>query len=143
MFNNKELIMGFFSWKTQDTHESIMNEFTATPTVNFWFVFIDKNGERQDVLVPSYNGYGEFAGFDFHEVLANMNGLNGRDNGISIEVGTMPTKLVGKTIMWPQLFQECQLGKKVDFTKEMESCPYQGYFFCNDDEDENDDENEW
>lgn len=62
--------MGFFSWHTNDTDEPIMNAHTGKhKTV---YMLDDKgNSWKED----EYDGYGDFGGKDFYELLAEMNGL--------------------------------------------------------------------
>lgn len=62
--------MGFFSWHTNDTDEPIMNVHTGRhKTV---YMLDDKgNSWKED----EYDGYGDFGGKDFYELLAEMNGL--------------------------------------------------------------------
>ena len=72
--------MGFFSWKTLDTHESIANSFSNKPTFRVWLMDNNGNCWRED----NYNGYGVFGGKDYYELLAEMNGKTTRDEGIDI-----------------------------------------------------------
>ena len=75
--------MGFFSWHTTDTDEPIMNVHTGR---NKTVYMIDNKGNswRED----EYDGYGEFGGKDYYELLAEMNGLPScRSEGIELVYG--------------------------------------------------------
>jgi hypothetical protein len=62
--------MGFFSWKTQDTHESIPSHYSSRPT--FPVTLTDHKGNKYHE--PRYEGYGVFGGKDYYELVAEMNG---------------------------------------------------------------------
>lgn len=78
--NVKDKTMGFFSWHTNDTQEPIWNIWTGkAKTVHM----IDNQGNtwRED----NYEGYGDFGGKDYYELLAEMNGLDSdRQLGIDL-----------------------------------------------------------
>lgn len=107
--------MGFFSWKTQDTKKSISNRYSVRSTFPVYMVD-DKNNEWEEL---NYDGYGEFGGKDFHELLAEMNGLKTRDEGIDLLFS-------GRFYISPNLFSKS--GKK--WKEETPSdCKYQGFFY--------------
>lgn len=62
--------MGFFSWKTQDTNKSIASRHSSRKTTPVYL--LDNKGNHW--LESNYEGYGEFGGKDFYELLAEMNG---------------------------------------------------------------------
>lgn len=69
--------MGMFSWYTQDTNKRIVanQEKTIIMTDMFGNKWVEEN----------YEGYGEFGGKDFYELLAEMNGLGSdREKGIKL-----------------------------------------------------------
>ena len=107
--------MGFFSWKTQDTRKSIANCYSTKST--FPVYMIDDKGNEWEEL--DYNGYGEFKGKDFYELLAEMNGLKTRDEGIELSFSDKPH-------LTPNLFSVS--GKKW-VNKKPKDCKYQGYFY--------------
>ena len=73
--------MGFFSWKTQDTRKSICNKYQGSkPTFTVYMTDNQGNRWRED----NYDGYGEFGGKDFFELMAEMNGLKDRLEAISL-----------------------------------------------------------
>ena len=72
--------MGFFSWHTNDTHDPIWNTWTGKAKTVY---MIDNQGNtwRED----NYEGYGDFGGKDYYELLAEMNGLDSdRQLGIDL-----------------------------------------------------------
>lgn len=69
--------MGQFSWFTQDTHHRIVNG------EEYKVIMTDNNGRKY--VEHCYEGYGEFGGKDYYELLAEMNGL-GSDRQAGIEL---------------------------------------------------------
>lgn len=62
--------MGFFSWITQDTEESIPNNYSSREP--FSVTMTDDKGNRW--TENAYEGYGEFGGKDYYVLLSEMNG---------------------------------------------------------------------
>lgn len=60
--------MGLFSWFTQDTNHRIVN---GEP---YRVIMTDNNGNQY--VEDCYEGYGEFGGKDYYELLAEMNGYS-------------------------------------------------------------------
>ena len=120
--------MGFFSWKTNDTERSIANHFSNRSTFT---VYMRDN--RGNVWVEEdYEGYGDFGGKDYYELLAEMNGLEpDRDAGISLQFDSDR-----KDIIYPALFEHDTSSWEVYQGQEPPNCPEQGYFYCEDEEDE-------
>tara|TARA_R100001126_G_scaffold45298_1_gene25633 strand:+ start:231 stop:563 length:333 start_codon:yes stop_codon:yes gene_type:complete len=72
--------MGFFSWHTNDTNEPIWNCHTGKHDTVY---MIDNLGNQW--VEHFYDGYGEFGGKDYYELLAEMNGLpSDRGEGIDL-----------------------------------------------------------
>jgi len=108
--------MGFFSWKTQDTNRSIPNCYSDRET--FSVTMTDNKGNKWHE--DAYEGYGEFGGKDFYELLAEMNGLKpDRDKGITLAFS-------GKPFISPNLSEDPNWEWK---NKEPENCEYQGFFY--------------
>ena len=63
--------MGQFSWITQDTNESIINDFNDGYVETA--VMHDNKGNKW--IEDNYEGYGVFGGKDFYQLLAEMNNL--------------------------------------------------------------------
>jgi hypothetical protein len=114
--------MGFISWKTQDTKRSIANAYSSRAT--FSVVMTDDQGNQWQE--DEYDGYGEFGGKDFYELLAEMNGKKTRDEGIDIAFGDKPYKSPNLT--------ESTSWQWVDEPPEV--CYDQGYFYSDKDDDE-------
>lgn len=62
--------MGQFSWITQDTKESIRNNGIIKKKKKA-FMYDNKGNVWKE---KDYEGYGEFGGKDFYELVAEMNG---------------------------------------------------------------------
>ena len=114
--------MGLFSWKTMDTDRSICCKHSNREV--FPVTMTDNKGNSWHEY--DYDGYGEFGGKDFYELLAEMSGGGDRDRGITIAFGDDP-------YLSPNL-TESHHWKWID--KEPESCEYQGFFYGDDDEEE-------
>lgn len=107
--------MGFFSWITQDTDKSIVNSHSGYET--FPVYMTDNNGNRWEE--KHYAGYGEFGGKDFYELLAEMNGLKTRDEGIGLFFSN-------KDCISPNLSEDPNWKWR---DESPETCPYQGFFY--------------
>ncbi len=71
--------MGMFSWITQDTNESILNNrYDKTSEA---YMFDDKGNMYHE---PCYAGYGVFGGKDFFVLLAEMNRDYAEKVGLSL-----------------------------------------------------------
>jgi len=136
--------MGFFSWKTQDTDRSIANEHSNRKT--FRVQMIDNNG---NVWTESeYDGYGRFGGKDYYELLAEMNGFTSdkpgdeytdeaRGFGIDIAFKNNGSGVATEGVYYPNLIEKAD-----GWVYEMGgpgSCDYQGYFYDEEDIDDEDD----
>ena len=90
--------MGFFSWHTNDTDEIIWNRYSGKRTMKVYM--IDNKGNEW--LEKKYEGYGEFGGKDYYELLAEMNGLpSDRLEGIRLNFNEE-----GKEYITPNLVTE-------------------------------------
>jgi hypothetical protein len=116
--------MGFFSWKTSDTDESITNRH-STPGA-FPVKMLDDKGN--EYLEENYEGYGDFGGMDFYALVDTMNGGTGdRMAGIKImDVNNHDTPPPG--VKAPKLVTASCTTKWADLP-DCEDCPNQGYFF--------------
>jgi hypothetical protein len=82
--------MGFFSWKTNNTGESIPNLHSCRET----FPVVMQDDKGNEWHEDCYEGYGVFGGKDYYELLAEMNGftkseddpMDLRDIGIALEL---------------------------------------------------------
>ena len=136
--------MGFFSWKTQDTDESIANNYSNRDT--FRVQMIDNTGNVY--TEDNYEGYGVFGGKDFYELLAEMNGFTSdltgdsytdaaREFGIDLAFSKGNGSGVGTDgVYYPNLIEMAD-----GWVYEMsgpDSCDFQGFFY----DDENDEDYE-
>tara|TARA_A100001011_G_scaffold391179_2_gene476109 strand:- start:658 stop:1050 length:393 start_codon:yes stop_codon:yes gene_type:complete len=72
--------MGMFSWHTNDTKRVIwVSGYKKTSTV----YLIDNKGNQWKE--DNYQGYGEFGGKDYYELMAEMNGFTNREEAIHLE----------------------------------------------------------
>lgn len=108
--------MGFFSFKTQDTNRSIANIHSSMETMKV--VLMDNKGNTW--TEHEYNGYGEFGGKDYYELVAEMNGKSTRDEGIKISFSK------GDWI-FPNIVEDAD---EWTWRNEQPSrCEYQGFFY--------------
>lgn len=119
--------MGFFSWKTQDTNRSIANQYSGITPFTVYMTDNQGNIWKED----NYEGYGDFAGKDYYELLAEMNGL-GSDRSAGIDLAFNER---GEKYITPNL-SESPNWEWIE--EEPESCEFQGYFYDFDDEDSDD-----
>ncbi|TXE16847.1 hypothetical protein ES731_13265 [Psychroflexus gondwanensis] len=110
--------MGFFSWITQDTKESIPNYYSKRSV--FTVSLIDNKGNVWNE--KWYEGYGVFGGKDFFVLVAEMNGKTSREDGIELYHEGDETSL-----LFPNLVQN-DLGWKWK-NKKPKECPHQGHFY--------------
>ena len=115
--------MGFFSWETQDTNESIPNHYSDRSVFTVYMHDHLGNVWKED----KYEGYGVFGGKDYYELLAEMNGLKDREEGISLAYAKPP-----KAYLSPNLSR----GKNWEYqNRSPEDCEGQGYFYDDDEDD--------
>ena len=115
--------MGFFSWKTQDTDVSIANQYSTRSTFRVQMLDDKGNVWTED----DYNGYGEFGGKDYYELLAEMNGLiSDRMLGIELAFHGHPNG-DNPEVKFPNLVEMAK-GWPYD-PKGPESCEFQGFFY--------------
>jgi len=115
--------MGFFSWETQDTNESIPNHYSDRSVFTVYMHDHLGNVWKED----KYEGYGVFGDKDYYDLLAEMNGLEGRDEGIELAFANPP-----RPCLFPNLTRRNDWKYK---NQQPENCEGQGYFY-DDDSDE-------
>lgn len=143
--------MGFFSWKTQDTNKSIGNIYGDLNMVRTVYMKDDKGNVWTE---EAYEGYGKFGGKDFYELVAEMNGLKTREEGVLLSRITTPESLIHRitdshwdsmsdnitvdritllqkraAAIFPNLVEDINTEWK---NEEPETCEYQGYFYPED-----------
>ena len=136
--------MGFFSWNTMDTDNSIANEHSNRKTFRVQMMDNKGNVWTED----NYDGYGRFGGKDFYELLAEMNGFESdktgdeytdeaRGFGINLAFKDNPNGIGTKGVLYPNLVEQAN-----GWVYEMsgpDNCEYQGYFYDEEDLDGEDD----
>ena len=108
--------MGFFSWITQDTNRSIPSKHSSRKT--FSVTMRDDRGNQW--TETSYEGYGDFDGKCYYELLSEMNGFGcDRDKGIKLFFSE------DKNIKFPTLTED----PDAQVTGKPSDCPNQGFFY--------------
>ena len=139
---------GQFSWMTQDTDQQIGSE--RENMIDVW-MFDDKGNSWYE---KSYDGYGEFGGMDYYELIAIMNGYteddlkslrkkNLRLVGIDLAFDKLgPADNAQKDVLFPALVSNPRFNwKRHDFTQEAESDPNQSWY--QEPEDSSDYDEDW
>ena len=131
-YNPRVINEGQFSWFTQDSDQQIGSE--RENTIDVWMY--DNQGNSW--YEKHYQGYGEFGGMDYYELLARMNGYSEEDLrkgqemrnlGIDLAFKKLKTKDKGKKVLFPALVADGKYNwKRHDFTKEAESDPNQSWY---------------
>lgn len=121
--------MGFFSFLTQDTDKSIASSYSNRPTFTVHMVDDKGNVWKEE----NYEGYGEFGGKDYYELLSEMNGGTGdRSEGISMAFDGDGTGR-NPSVKHPNLVE---VVRGWEYTPEAPfSCPDQGYFYSDEEDD--------
>jgi hypothetical protein len=119
--------MGFFSFKTTDTNQSVSNVHSERGALAVYL--IDDQGNQH--YEPNYQGYGLFGGVDIFILTAEMNGYLFDENE---DPDTEYEKLRSLGI---ELFYEepeaihpniCEVPQEW-VPAQLESCEFQGYFY--------------
>jgi hypothetical protein len=125
---HSSLTEGQFSWFTQDTDQQIGSEPENTLRAVYMF---DNKGNKW--LEKNYEGYGDFGGKDYYELLAQMNGMANpdRSEGISLAFSGK------KGILYPALVTNPNFNWKMhDFTEEAPNDPNQSWYAGEEDDDD-------
>lgn len=132
--------MGFFSWNTCDTGESIANNCSGRETFKVHMITPDGRVFTEN----DYDGYGIFGGKDFYELLAELNGIQGdRDAAIDLCFAGNPNGDDTPGVIYPKLVKDLDDDVVAQYKSlpNPESCEAQGFFYGDDDEEE--DEDDW
>lgn len=132
--------MGFFSWHTCDTDRTIANKYSGKQTFTVHMITPDGRVFTES----NYDGYGEFGGKDFYELLAELNGQgSNRDAGIDLSFDGNPSGDDTQGVIYPKLVEDLDPENVIEQYNSLpnpKSCRAQGFFY--DDEDEYEDEYE-
>ena len=124
------LTEGQFSWFTQDTNQQIGSE--DENTLPFVYMHDDKGNKW---LEKNYEGYGEFGGKDYYELLDQMNGGIG-DRSEGIRKAFDAQAVANGEIKFPALTVSATLPGGHDFTEEAEHDPNQSWYTPEEEEDD-------
>jgi hypothetical protein len=129
--NKTPLTEGQFSWMTQDTGQQIgSQEENKIPVYMF-----DNKGKYY--YENDYDGYGEFGGMDYYELLDKMNGGEGdRSRGIDLSFGKIK---ITSPVLYPALITKPREFdyKTHDFTQEAPNDPNQSWYMEPEEDDYN------
>jgi len=125
---HSSLTEGQFSWMTQDTNQQIGSE--DENTLPFVYMF-DNKGNKW--LEKRYEGYGDFGGKDYYELLAQMNGMANPDRSEGITLAFSGKK----GVLYPALVVNPNFDwKNHDFTQEAEHDPNQSWYAGEEEDDD-------
>ena len=115
---------GQFSWMTQDSNKQIGSEKQNTIDVYMY----DNEGNKWKET--RYDGYGNFGGMDFYDLVATMNGYDAdREKGIDLAFGKLKTKDKKRKTLFPALVEDPRYNwKRHNFTEQPENDPNQSWY---------------
>jgi hypothetical protein len=124
------LAEGQFSWMTQDTGQQIGSQEENMIPV---YMYDDKGNVWKE---SNYDGYGEFGGMDYYELLDKMNGGEGdRSRGIDLAFDKVKTD---SEILYPALVTRPNFDwKSHNFAVEAETDPNQSWYMEPEEDDYN------
>ena len=137
--------MGFFSWHTCDTDRSIANQHSGKQTFTVHMITPDGRVFTES----NYDGYGEFGGKDFYELLAELNGQKpNRNVGIDLCFAGNPSGDDTQGVIYPKLVEDLDPENVIEQYNSLpnpKSCEAQGFFYSDEDEDDEyeDDEDDY
>ena len=122
---------GQFSWMTHDTDKQIGSEPQNTITV---YMHDDKGNTCKE---DNYEGYGEFGGMDYYELLDKMNGGSG-DRSQGIKLAFDDAAIAAGKVLFPALTEDPRYPEGHDFTQEAKNDPNQSWYAGEEEEDDDD-----
>jgi len=139
VYSIKHTDMGYFSWKTCDTDRSIANNDSGRETIKVHMITPDGRVFTE----KDYDGYGEFGGKDFYELLAELNGL-GSDRSAGIDLCFKDNTNGDDTpgVIYPKLVEDLDEDVKGQYENLPNpiTCSDQGFFYSDDEDDEDDED---
>lgn len=119
--------MGFFSFITMDTKRSVSNVYSSLGS--FKVAMMDDKGNVWSE--DNYQGYGEFGGKDYYELLAEMNGiecgLSGAEYNDFMRKEGIKLYFSNQSIIMPNIVEN--VDNWAFLPDNVEQCPNQGYFY--------------
>ena len=127
--------MGFSSWKTADTNETIANVHSGHPNSERAVYLLQPNG-RKPIKESRYNGYCIFGGVHAFAWLAKMNISPEVLNQLDVDEDDFELRMLGielycenpNAIKYPLKFSFNENARYEDLAKS-ESCEFQGFFY--------------
>ena len=120
--------MGFFSWKTADTDESIANIHSDHQNAGRTVYLLQPNG-KEPIEETAYNGYGDFGPVDAFAWLAEMNSLGIPGSNVEVRREKGISACCDKdSLKYPLKFSFDKNAVYEDLP-ESKSCEAQGYFY--------------
>ena len=119
-----QLNEGQFSWMTHDTGDQIGSEKQNTIDVYMY----DNEGNKWKET--RYDGYGNFGGQDYYDLVVTMNGYDAdREKGVDLAFGKLKTKDKKRKTLFPALVTDPRYNwKRHDFTEEADGDPNQSWY---------------
>lgn len=126
--------MGFFSWKTADSNESIANVHSGHVNARKPVYLLQPNG-KEPIAELAYEGYGLFGGVDAYAWLAKMNIDAEEVKQLDLYEDAEELRLMGINIAFGD--ETVPLPIKLSFNKNAqyerlaasELCEFQGFFY--------------
>jgi len=125
--------MGFFSFKTSDTNESIANIHSDHPNKGRTVYLVQPNG-KPPIAENAYNGYGDFGDIDAYAWLAKFNAPNVehldlvKDSEVLRHIGIDLKYDEPEKIKYPLKFSFDEKAV-YELLAASADCEYQGYFY--------------
>lgn len=118
--------MGFHSWKTSDTGDSISNRYSPLGALPVYLITPD----NEKIFEPYYEGYGEFDGHDAYALLAKWNcpELCNGDQDHDRQIGLHLKFDEPEKIKFPLKFARNGELNYEDL-EPSDRCEYQGFFY--------------
>ncbi|QIR16345.1 hypothetical protein [Shewanella aestuarii] len=125
--------MGFFSFKTCDSKESIANIHSNHPNAGRTVYLLQPNGERP-IQETAYQGYGDFGHVDAYAWLAKFNATDVEHLDLVKDAETLRHIGIAMTFEEPEKIKyplKFSFNEKAvyELLAASEDCEYQGYFY--------------
>jgi|NOAtaT_6_FD_contig_31_5913387_length_1017_multi_4_in_0_out_0_2 hypothetical protein len=110
--------MGFYSFISQSDGKSIANVHSSREAVTVYM----HDHEGNVYVEKAYEGYGDFGGVNYYDLMARMNNLEGSWEAIQTYFAESGTD----HIKWPNVVTTSDWTWK---NERPQSCPEQGFFY--------------
>lgn len=124
--------MGFFSWKTADTNQTIPNIYSDHEDAGKMVYMLLPNGQKP-IACSGYDGYGMFGGVDAYAWLAKMNiesmqHLDLYEDKDELREAGIGLSYSNEKIKYPLKFS-FHANAQYTTLKASENCEFQGFFY--------------